>query len=302
MRSTATTAARRTGRYRCTSARVGTAAGARKTLFRPRPRGTVGRMRVGLLFPGEMGAAVGAAVRGEVLWASEGRSGATAARAAGFEDVGHGRGARLPQRRRAEHLPARPRRGRGARGGRTRLRRALRRCECDLAGACRADRGAVRPRGRRLDHREDRDPPLSLRRASRRRARARALRRAGRADAASRWSRRRLGAEDGVRRLEQDRGGARGSGLRGRARVRPRGRARRRGHRPRSDRTNRSARVALDGRDARDRRHARCARAGRRDRPRRRGRHSSAGRRHRDDAQVPVDELLDELRGRERHL
>ena len=45
-------------------------------------------MRVGLLFPGEMGAAVGAGVRGEVLWASEGRSGATAARAAGFEDVG----------------------------------------------------------------------------------------------------------------------------------------------------------------------------------------------------------------------
>ena len=45
-------------------------------------------MRVGLLFPGEMGAAVGAAVRGEVLWASAGRSAATAARAAGFEDVG----------------------------------------------------------------------------------------------------------------------------------------------------------------------------------------------------------------------
>ena len=45
-------------------------------------------MRVGLLFPGEMGAAVGAAVKGEVLWASEGRSGATAARAAGFRDVG----------------------------------------------------------------------------------------------------------------------------------------------------------------------------------------------------------------------
>ncbi len=45
-------------------------------------------MRIGLLFPGEMGAAVGAAANGEVLWASEGRSGATAARAAGFEDVG----------------------------------------------------------------------------------------------------------------------------------------------------------------------------------------------------------------------
>ena len=45
-------------------------------------------MRVGLLFPGEMGAAVGAAVKGEVVWASEGRSHATAARATGFADVG----------------------------------------------------------------------------------------------------------------------------------------------------------------------------------------------------------------------
>ena len=45
-------------------------------------------MRVGLLFPGEMGAAVGAAVRGEVLWASAGRSPVTVDRASGFEDVG----------------------------------------------------------------------------------------------------------------------------------------------------------------------------------------------------------------------
>jgi hypothetical protein len=45
-------------------------------------------MRVGLLFPGEMGAAVGHAVHGEVLWASEGRSEATRSRAAAFEDVG----------------------------------------------------------------------------------------------------------------------------------------------------------------------------------------------------------------------
>jgi len=46
--------------------------------------------QVGLLFPGEMGALVGAAVHGEVLWASEGRSGATAERAesAGLRDVG----------------------------------------------------------------------------------------------------------------------------------------------------------------------------------------------------------------------
>lgn len=45
-------------------------------------------MRVGLLFPGAMGAAVGAAVDGEVLWASEGRSDATRERAAAFTDVG----------------------------------------------------------------------------------------------------------------------------------------------------------------------------------------------------------------------
>jgi Domain of unknown function (DUF1932) len=44
--------------------------------------------RVGLLFPGEMGAFVGAAVQGEVLWASEGRSEATRRRAEAFRDVG----------------------------------------------------------------------------------------------------------------------------------------------------------------------------------------------------------------------
>jgi 3-hydroxyisobutyrate dehydrogenase-like beta-hydroxyacid dehydrogenase len=45
-------------------------------------------VRVGLLFPGEMGAAVGAAVHGEVVWPSEGRSEATSRRAAAFTDVG----------------------------------------------------------------------------------------------------------------------------------------------------------------------------------------------------------------------
>lgn len=44
--------------------------------------------RVGLLFPGEMGALVGKAVQGEVLWASEGRSEATRRRAEAFRDVG----------------------------------------------------------------------------------------------------------------------------------------------------------------------------------------------------------------------
>jgi 3-hydroxyisobutyrate dehydrogenase-like beta-hydroxyacid dehydrogenase len=47
-------------------------------------------MRVGLLFPGEMGAAIGAAARADVRWASEGRSERTRQRAAGggLEDVG----------------------------------------------------------------------------------------------------------------------------------------------------------------------------------------------------------------------
>jgi len=46
---------------------------------------------VGLLHPGEMGAAVGMCLTGQghtVLWASEGRGPATAARAAGFSDAG----------------------------------------------------------------------------------------------------------------------------------------------------------------------------------------------------------------------
>jgi 3-hydroxyisobutyrate dehydrogenase-like beta-hydroxyacid dehydrogenase len=43
---------------------------------------------VGLLFPGEMGALVGSAVSGDVLWASEGRSEATRERAEAFSDVG----------------------------------------------------------------------------------------------------------------------------------------------------------------------------------------------------------------------
>jgi 3-hydroxyisobutyrate dehydrogenase-like beta-hydroxyacid dehydrogenase len=45
---------------------------------------------VGLLHPGEMGAALGATLRDEVLWASDARSGETTrrARAAGFRDVG----------------------------------------------------------------------------------------------------------------------------------------------------------------------------------------------------------------------
>jgi 3-hydroxyisobutyrate dehydrogenase-like beta-hydroxyacid dehydrogenase len=45
-------------------------------------------VRIGLLYPGEMGAAVGSAAKPEVVWASEGRSAETARRATGFTDVG----------------------------------------------------------------------------------------------------------------------------------------------------------------------------------------------------------------------
>ncbi len=48
-------------------------------------------MTIGVLHPGEMGAAIGAALRSaghEVLWVSEGRSAETARRAAAFEDAG----------------------------------------------------------------------------------------------------------------------------------------------------------------------------------------------------------------------
>jgi 3-hydroxyisobutyrate dehydrogenase-like beta-hydroxyacid dehydrogenase len=44
--------------------------------------------QVGLLFPGEMGALVGSAVDGDVLWPSEGRSEATRKRAEAFLDAG----------------------------------------------------------------------------------------------------------------------------------------------------------------------------------------------------------------------
>ena len=56
----------------------------------PEVREDAGVTLVGLLFPGEMGTLVGAAANAEVLWASEGRSDATAQRAeaAGFRDVG----------------------------------------------------------------------------------------------------------------------------------------------------------------------------------------------------------------------
>jgi 3-hydroxyisobutyrate dehydrogenase-like beta-hydroxyacid dehydrogenase len=45
-------------------------------------------MSIGLLYPGEMGAAVGAALLEAPVWASESRSEATARRAAAFEDAG----------------------------------------------------------------------------------------------------------------------------------------------------------------------------------------------------------------------
>src|SRR5439155_24800132 len=51
-------------------------------------RGYAYPMSVGLLYPGEMGAAIGAALREPPVWARAGRSPATALRAAAFEDAG----------------------------------------------------------------------------------------------------------------------------------------------------------------------------------------------------------------------
>ena len=51
--------------------------------------------RVGLLFPGEMGALVGSAVTGEVLWASEGRSEATRERSSSTTRSARGPEARV---------------------------------------------------------------------------------------------------------------------------------------------------------------------------------------------------------------
>ena len=48
----------------------------------------VERLKLGAVFPREIGAAVGNAVSADVIWASEGRSKATAERAASFTDVG----------------------------------------------------------------------------------------------------------------------------------------------------------------------------------------------------------------------
>src|SRR4029453_14920729 len=71
--------------------RKGQGLGALRRRRGPHPRRLAHRTavtRVGLLFPGSMGAAVGAAARAEVLWASERRSEATAKKASGFRDVG----------------------------------------------------------------------------------------------------------------------------------------------------------------------------------------------------------------------
>ena len=243
-----------------------------------------------------MGAAVGAAVRGEVLWASEGRSGATAARATGFEDVGTA----------AELV--------------SRSDVVLSICPPGLAedvaqevaehgfGRCFVDANAISPaRAERIATLFDRaidgsitaktgihlflsgepgevelacglfgEPvvPTPL---------------PGGVGAASAlkmafagWNK--IGAV-----LEaQAYAVARAYGLEGCAR--------RGGRQPRPHRTNRSARVALDGRDARDRRHARGPRAGRRDRPRSRRLTQALDEATATTRMFPSTELLDELR------
>ena len=119
--------------------------------------------QVGLLFPGEMGALVGAAVHGEVLWASEGRSDATAQRAesAGLRDVGTVRELVAASEIVISVCPpaiAEETAGEVAAEG---FARNLRRGQCDHARASHADR-ELPPLRRRLGHRPHGRQPLSL--------------------------------------------------------------------------------------------------------------------------------------------
>ncbi len=183
--------------------------------------------RVGLLFPGEMGALVGSAVRGEVLWASEGRSEATRKRAEGFTDVGTVRELVAASEIVISLCPpaiAEDVAGEVAAEGLDGIyveanaiapERVKR-----IAGLLRCVDGSVIARtGLNLYLSGDPEDVAAVA----------ALFPDGRGerDPARGRHRRRLGAEDGLRRLEQDRRRAHGPGLRDRARVRSRGRARR---------------------------------------------------------------------------
>ena len=107
---------------------------------------------IGLLHPGEMGAALAMQLRPgrPILWASSGRSVATAAacRAGGPARRRDGRGARRVERSHSQRLPA-PRSARcGELGGRVRVHRRLRRRECRFpADGARDRRARSRRRG-----------------------------------------------------------------------------------------------------------------------------------------------------------
>ena len=182
---------------------------------------------VGLLHPGEMGAAIGAVLRQrgiEVLWASEGRSEATKARAgaAGTGRRRNSRRARAAKRRRAVRLPA-ARRGR-RRSGSRRLRRRVRRRERDLACGDAAHRAPAigafrRRRDRRRPPSEPDGPRLYLSGPSA--GVAAAVRRHARdARVALRRRRRRVGAEDGLRLVDEGQRRAPARHPRGRAAAR----------------------------------------------------------------------------------
>ncbi len=158
-----------------------------------------------------MGAAIGDALRAnghDVIWASEGRSDATRARAAA-----------LPRRRDASRRSsARPRScSRSARRTRPldvaratcRLRRHLRRRERDLAAPRRRDRGAARRvTSTAASSARRRAPPATTRlylSGARRSARGRAVRRLDRRRAGRAG---RVGAQDGLRSVVEGHGGA----------------------------------------------------------------------------------------------
>ena len=136
-----------------------------------------------------------------------------------------------------------------------------------------ANGGRAGPRGRiaggrrlggRLDHLGPRRQPLPLGRARRRRRGGGVFRSATPRRSRSRPDRRCLGAEDGLRRLEQDRRGTGGASPCDRPCLRCRGRARRRRRRPARSVNSAREGLALGAGDGRGRRHRERARHSRR--------------------------------------
>ena len=233
-----------------------------------------------MLFPGEMGAILGAAAaaRGEVVWASEGRSDATARRAreAGLRDV-----ATVEELVRSSDVVlsvcppaiaedvARAVAAFGFEGLYVEAN-AIAPARVERIAAKLAERGI-----RVVDGSVISSGPINLYlvgRCRRRRGRGRDVRRhGGPGRTARRPGRRRVRAQDGVRRVEQDRRRAHRAGACDRPRLRRGGGARRGGGRPGALRPQRPEGLALGAGDGGGCRHVREPRAPGRARPRRGG-------------------------------